>query len=75
MVFPDALVEEAREELAPIADQFFNEAGRSTAKIAERLDRLVGERVRLRDELEAIRNESRDALETIATESRDRSAR
>ena len=71
----DALVEEAREELAPIADQFFNEAGRSTAKIAERLDRLVGERVRLRDELEAIRNESRDALETIATESRDRSAR
>lgn len=70
----DALIDAAREELAPVVSQFFSEAGRSVTEIEERLDGLVGERARLRYELEEIRNESRDALELIARASRETSA-
>jgi hypothetical protein len=62
----DALIDAAREELAPVVSQFFSEAGRSVTEIEERLDSLVGERARLRTELEEIRNDSRGALEMIA---------
>ncbi len=62
----DALVDAAREELAPTVTQFFSEAGRSVTEIEERLDSLVGERVRLRGELDDVRNDSRGALEMIA---------
>lgn len=62
----DALIDAAREELAPTVAQFFSETGRSVTEIEERLDSLVGERVRLRGELEDIRNDSRGALDMIA---------
>jgi signal recognition particle receptor subunit beta len=62
----DALIDAAREELTPTVSQFFSEAGRSVTEIEERLDSLVGERARLRGELEEIRNDSRGALELIA---------
>ncbi|MCB9382879.1 MAG: 50S ribosome-binding GTPase [Acidimicrobiaceae bacterium] len=62
----DALIDAAREELAPTVAQFFSEAGRSVTEIEERLDSLVSERVRLRGELEDIRNDSRGALDMIA---------
>lgn len=62
----DALLDEAREELAPAVDQFFIEASRSVAELEERLESLGGERARLRRELEEIRDESRDALEMVA---------
>ncbi len=62
----DALIDAAREELAPTVSQFFSEAGRSVTEIEERLDSLVGERARLRGELEEIRNDSHGALELIA---------
>lgn len=63
----DALIDAAREELAPTVNQFFREAGRSATEIEERLDNIVGERDRLRLELEAIGADSRSALETIAS--------
>ena len=62
----DALIDAAREELAPTVAQFFSEAGRSVTEIEGYLDSLVGERVRLRGELEDLRNDSRGALEMIA---------
>ncbi len=63
----DALIEEAREELAPTVSQFFSEAGRSVTEIEERLDILLGERAHLRRELEDIRSISHGALEMIAS--------
>lgn len=64
-----ALIDAAREELAPVVGQFFNEASRSVIEIEERLDSLIGERDRLRTELEEIRIESLEALELIARSS------
>jgi predicted GTPase len=62
----DALIDAAREELAPIVNQFFSEAGRSVTEIEERLARLVDERARLRGDLEQVRRDSLGALEMIA---------
>lgn len=71
----DALINAAREELAPTVSQFFSEAGRSVTEIEERLGSIVGERARLRGELEEIRNDSRGALEMIARASSGRLTR
>jgi hypothetical protein len=62
----DALIDAAREELAPTVKQFFSEAGRSVTEIEERLESLVGERARLRRQLEEIRKDSLGALDVIA---------
>jgi hypothetical protein len=62
----DALIDAAREEVAPALEQFYREAGRSVIEIEERLDAIVAERTRLSRELDAIRDDSRTALETIA---------
>jgi hypothetical protein len=62
----DALIDAAREELAPAVGQFFSEAGRSVTDIEEHLARVVGERDRLRHELDRIRDDSRRALDVIA---------
>lgn len=62
----DGLIDAAREELTPTVSHFFSEAGQSVSEIEERLDSLVGERARLRGELEEIRSDSRRALEMIA---------
>ena len=67
----DALLDEARGELAPLVDQFFTEAGRSVLEVEERLDALGSRRRRLQSELDQIRNDSRDALELIAQASSD----
>lgn len=65
----DALIDAAREEVAPAMEQFYREAGRPVIEIEERLDAIVAERTRLSLELDAIRDDSRTALETIASAS------
>ncbi|MFN8027716.1 MAG: GTPase [Acidimicrobiia bacterium] len=62
----DALVDAAREQLEPVADEFFKMAGRQTAELEEHLESIVVKRARLRTELDDIRNDSREALEMIA---------